>query len=148
VLPRLGEFRCHRDVLPFIRGALAELEFRGLASEIDQADFQLAGGCYNARLARGGDLDRGFAISRHSWGIAVDFNPSTNRFGDPPSLSEEFGQVMRDWGFAWGAGWGVSDPMHFEWRSLPGERNRTACVEYEAGADGGQIDLLRVACRR
>jgi hypothetical protein len=65
-------------------------------------DFQAAGGCYNARLARGGDLDRGFAISRHSWGIAIDFNPSTNRFGQQTSLSEEFGQVLRELGFRLG----------------------------------------------
>ncbi|MEX2655100.1 MAG: M15 family metallopeptidase, partial [Acidimicrobiia bacterium] len=86
VLPRLGQFRCHRLVMPYIEGALAELEASGLADEIDSEDFQLAGGCYNARLARGGDLDRGFALSRHSWGIAIDFNPSTNGFGAETTL--------------------------------------------------------------
>lgn len=116
-LPRLGLFRCHRAIVPALRGALAELEARGLADEIDSADFQAAGGCYNARLARGGDFDRGFALSRHSWGIAIDFNPTSNQFGDPSTLSEGFGQVFRDRGFAWGAGWLVGDPMHFEWHA-------------------------------
>jgi hypothetical protein len=126
--PRLGEFRCHRAVLPAIEGALDELERLGLADEIDPLDFQAAGGCYNARLARGGDLDRGFALSRHSWGVAIDFNPSTNGFGVESSLSEDFGQVFRDWGFAWGAGWRVPDPMHFEWHGEPDDPGRSGCV--------------------
>jgi hypothetical protein len=128
VHPLLGEFRCHRAVLPAIEGALDELERLGLADEIDAADFQAAGGCYNARLARGGDLDRGFALSRHSWGVAIDFNPTTNGFGQEPSLSEDFGQVFRDWGFAWGAGWPAPDPMHFEWHGDPVDAARSDCV--------------------
>lgn len=128
VLPQLGQFRCHRLVLPYVEAALDDIESRGLADEIDQADFQLAGGCYNARLARGGDLDRGFALSRHSWGIAIDFNPSSNGFGEEPALSEAFGEVWRDWGFAWGARWRVSDPMHFEWRAEPSDPARSDCV--------------------
>lgn len=128
VHPLLGQFRCHRAVLPYVEGALAELATTGLIDEIDPDDFQLAGGCYNARLARGGDLDRGFAVSRHSWGIAIDFNPSTNGFGSEPGLSESFGQVWRAWGFAWGAGWRVSDPMHFEWHAEPEGEARASCV--------------------
>lgn len=128
VLPRLGQFQCHRLVMPYVEGALAELEASGLADEIDPEDFQLAGGCYNARLARGGDLDRGFALSRHSWGIAIDFNPSTNGFGAETSLSEPFGNVLRDWGFAWGAGWRIADGMHFEWQSEPVDPGRSECA--------------------
>ncbi len=74
----LGEFRCHRKVVPSIRSAIEDLRRNGLISEIDPADFQLAGGCWNARLIRGGD--KGFALSRHAWGIAIDINPSTNRY--------------------------------------------------------------------
>ena len=128
VHPLLGQFRCHRAVLPYVEGAMAELAATGLIEEIDPQDFQLAGGCYNARLARGGDLDRGFALSRHSWGIAIDFNPSTNGFGSESALSEAFGQIWRAWGFAWGAGWRVSDPMHFEWHAEPEDESRSSCV--------------------
>lgn len=146
VLPRLGEFRCHRQVLPFVLGALGELETMGVAEEIDRDDFQRAGGCYNARLARGGDLDRGFALSRHSWGIAIDFNPSTNQFGEDSTLSEEFGDVLRAWGFAWGAGWRVPDPMHFEWRALPENVSRSDCATRLAvtdpAGDGGWVEPI------
>ncbi|MDX1447687.1 MAG: M15 family metallopeptidase [Acidimicrobiia bacterium] len=127
--PLLGRFACHRSVIPYIEGAVAELETTGLVGEVDVADFQQAGGCYNPRLARGGDLDRGFAISRHSWGIAIDFNPSSNQFGAEPTLSEDFGNVWRAWGFAWGAGWGVGDPMHFEWHAEPTDDRRFTCAQ-------------------
>ncbi|HVR32473.1 MAG TPA: M15 family metallopeptidase [Acidimicrobiia bacterium] len=135
VLPRLGQFRCHRAVMPYVEGALDELEATGLAEEIESEDFQLAGGCYNPRLARGGDLDRGFALSRHSWGIAIDFNPTSNGFGAEPTLSEAFGQVMRDWGFAWGAGWRIPDAMHFEWHGEPADPARADCVVRLSGVE-------------
>lgn len=112
-MPGLGAFKCHRRLVPFIRGALAQVRAEGLFHLIDPVDFQLAGGCYNARLMRGGD--KGFAVSRHAWGAALDLNPSTNQYGDPPLLDERIGQIFRDWGFVWGAGWTVPDAMHFEW---------------------------------
>jgi hypothetical protein len=112
----LGLFECHRLVVPYIRSAVEDLRASGLLAEVDPADFQLAGGCFNARLIRGGD--KGFALSRHSWGIAIDINPSTNRYEGDVSLSEEFGQMFRDWGFSWGAGWLRPDGMHFEWARI------------------------------
>lgn len=115
-VPPLGVFACHRLVVPYIRSALADLSASNLDSLIDPADFQLAGGCFNSRLIRGGD--KGFALSRHAWGIAIDINPSTNRFGESVSLPTEFGQTFRDWGFAWGAGWLRPDGMHFEWSHI------------------------------
>jgi hypothetical protein len=118
-IPELGPFKCNRAVVPYIRAAVDELARRGLDSEIDYRDFQLAGGCFNSRMARGGTTNKGFALSRHAWGIAIDINPSTNKYGDQTTLSKGFGDVFRRWGFAWGAGWGEPDPMHFEWSHLP-----------------------------
>lgn len=112
----IGEFRCHRKVVPYIRSAIADLGRTGLISEIDPADFQLAGGCWNPRLIRGDD--KGFALSRHAWGIAIDMNPSTNRYEGETTLSAAFGETFREWGFAWGAGWLTPDGMHFEWAQL------------------------------
>ena len=122
----LGLFECHRLVVPYIRSAVEDLRSTGLLAEVDPGDFQLAGGCFNARLIRGGD--KGFALSRHSWGIGIDINPSTNRYDGAVSLSEEFGQTFRDWGFSWGAGWLRPDGMHFEWARIgvPEARNCSA----------------------
>ena len=97
----------------------AEVEALGLAEHLDHGDFQLAGGCWNARFNRGGDP--GFSLSRHSWGTAIDFNPSTNRYGDEPTISPEVVEVFRRWGFSWGGTWTVPDGMHFEWVRLPSE---------------------------
>ena len=115
--PIVGETRCHRMVVPYIGAALDEVERSGLASELDRADFQLAGGCYNPRFNRG--ADPGYSLSRHSWGISVDFNPSTNRYGEVPAMSVEIVEIFRRWGFSWGGTWTVPDGMHFEWSRLP-----------------------------
>jgi D-alanyl-D-alanine carboxypeptidase len=115
--PIVGVTRCHRMVVPYIRAALDEVERSGLAGELDRADFQISGGCYNPRLNRG--ADPGYSLSRHSWGIAVDFNPTTNPYGGEPTLAPEVVEIFKRWGFSWGGGWSVPDGMHFEWFSLP-----------------------------
>jgi hypothetical protein len=30
-------------------------------------------------------------------------------------MDERIGEIFRDWGFAWGAGWKYADGGHFEW---------------------------------
>lgn len=134
-IPRLGPFFCHRQLAPYVRSAMQELEATGLAGLIDSEDFQLAGGCWVPRLIRGGD--RGFALSRHAWGAAFDVNPSTNRFGGETTLPVEFGEVFRSWGFAWGAGWLYPDGMHFEWKAIPEQPDRHACRVIERRLVGG-----------
>jgi hypothetical protein len=135
-VPPLGLFECHRLLVPYIRGVIDELAQSGLLDLIDPADFQLAGGCYNARLNRGSDP--GYSLSRHSWGIAFDLNPSTNAFGAAPTMPAGVVEVFRRWGFSWGGTWAVPDGMHFEWRQLPSEYPRT-CADlslaplYEGG---------------
>lgn len=124
--PETGPFRCHRAVVPYLRSAMAELRELGLTDLIDFSDFQTSGGCYVPRLMRGGD--KGFALSRHAWGTAIDFNPSTNRYGGETTLPVEFGEVFRRWGFAWGAGWTVPDGMHFEWKRIPEDADRHQCA--------------------
>lgn len=98
--PIVGETRCHRMVVPYLRAALEEVDRAGLAAELDRADFQVAGGCYNPRFNRG--ADPGYSLSRHAWGIAVDFNPSTNPYGGEPTLPLEIAEIFRRWGFSWG----------------------------------------------
>lgn len=124
-VPRLGLFECHRKMVPYVRAALAQVEREGLYGELDPDDFQAAGGCFNSRLMKGGD--KGFALSRHAWGVAFDLNPSTNRYGEEVTLHPRIGQIFRDWGFAWGAGWTVPDGMHFEWVGPPSEAAVPTC---------------------
>lgn len=116
-LPVLGQFKCHRSMVPYLERAIDEVIEAGLDSIIDRADFQVAGGCYNARLIRGGD--KGGAISRHSWGIAVDINPSSNPYGGVVAMDPRIAEIFHKWGFAWGGGWVYTDGAHFEWTRLP-----------------------------
>jgi hypothetical protein len=116
-LAPLGIFRCHRLVVPYLRGVVSELHRSSLIQLLDPADFQLAGGCYNPRFNRGGDP--GYSLSRHAWGIAIDLNPSSNPYGSVPTLPLAVVEVFRRWGFSWGGSWSTPDGMHFEWRQLP-----------------------------
>ena len=70
------------------------------------------GGCYNYRKKRGNDIK----LSTHSWGIAIDLNPATNRMGTPGDMHPDIVEIFRKAGFKWGGDWprGGKDPMHFQ----------------------------------
>ena len=110
-VPLLGRVRCHRAVLPALRGAMDELGARGLATLVDANGF---GGCYVPRTIAPGE-----SLSRHAWGVAFDLNTGKNPTGligvqDPRLIA-----VMRRWGFTSGASWLVPDPSHFEYLRPP-----------------------------
>jgi hypothetical protein len=112
-VPIVGTITCHRLIFAPLRGALNELQARGLGGLIDGPDSRL-GGCYAPREIRSGGGTTGGSISRHSWGLAVDLNPSSNPFGGTPRMDPRVVEVFRRWGFAWGGTWTLPDGMHFE----------------------------------
>ena len=91
-----------------MRGALTEVVRAGL-----QGGLGRYGGCYAPRLIRGGDS--GGALSRHSFGIAVDVNIRNNSYGGRVSMDPRIVDIFRRWGFAWGGTWIRADGMHFEY---------------------------------
>ncbi len=109
-------------VEPF-KAVLDELITTGLYQEIKTYD-----GCFNVRYQRGSTT----RLSRHSWGLAFDFNAAWNplvKVTTPPGRdelrkkhvqwSEPFLQVWRDNGFICGADWLKSlDGMHTEYPIL------------------------------
>lgn len=105
-LPLLGSARCHRALVPALRGALAELAERGLLTSLDRG----AAGCWNPRVIAGTDQP-----SRHAWGAAVDLLP----FPTDPATATEVVAVMERWGFTWGGRWVSPDPPHFEYVRRP-----------------------------
>lgn len=112
-VPILGRVRCHRQVLPMLRAALAEVARRGLADLLDPGDY---GGCYSPRFI---NRDPTSALSHHAWGIAVDLNVTQNRLGAEPRMDRRIVEILERWGFTWGGRWLVPDGMHFEFLRFP-----------------------------
>lgn len=108
--------RCHAQIVPALRAALAEvaaLDLSTLRESIDVENTNRFGGCFNPRFNRlSGEL--GF-VSRHAWAMALDVNTQTNCQGCVPRLDCQIVQIFRRHGFAWGGNFLVPDGMHFEW---------------------------------
>jgi D-alanyl-D-alanine carboxypeptidase-like protein len=113
-LPLLGETRCHKAFIPVIRGALNDVVQEGLSSLVRKMDF---GGCFAPRML---NSDPHSGLSRHAWGVAIDFNVSGNRLGTKPTMDPRLIEIMERWGLAWGGRWMVPDGMHFEYLKKPG----------------------------
>ncbi|MGZ6545120.1 MAG: M15 family metallopeptidase [Actinomycetota bacterium] len=113
-VPVLGRVSCNRRLLPQLRKAMQDVVAQGLASTIHSYS-----GCYSARFV---ESQPTAGISHHAWGIAIDVNADTNRFGTPPDQDPRLVQLMARWGFTWGGAWIVPDGMHFEYIGRPAKR--------------------------
>jgi hypothetical protein len=112
VVPIVGEVTCHRIMMPRLFRALAEIESRGLADLIRPDDY---GGCYVPRFI---DRDPKNPLSMHAFGLAADFNVSTNLLGSEGDMDPRVVEIFNKWGFTWGGVWDRPDPMHFELSKL------------------------------
>lgn len=112
-VPVLGEFRCHRLVMPLVRGAIEDLVSRGLGRLVNPADF---GGCYYPRFIAS---DEGSGISHHSWGIAIDINVSEGLPGRQPTIDRRIVDAFERQGFIWGGRFLIPDGTHFEFQRFP-----------------------------
>lgn len=105
--------QCHVAVVDDLRAALGEVAAAGLGGAIDVANANSAGGCYVPRFSRvSGQI--GF-LSRHTYGMALDTNTTSNCAGCRPQMSCDVVRIFRKHGFAWGGNFRRPDGMHFEW---------------------------------
>lgn len=110
-LPVLGRVSCNRRLIPQLRGAMEAVVAEGLTSTI-----RSFAGCFSSRFV---ESSPSASISHHAWGVAIDVNTDTNRFGSPPDQDPRLVQLMARWGFTWGGDWIVPDGMHFEYLRPP-----------------------------
>ena len=90
-----------------LEGALNQIIEEGLSHTLSKSEYYSTGGCYAPRrITR---VNAGGALSRHTWGIAIDINTKSKYH---PRVIE----IFKEWGFAWGGTWTSPDPMHFELR--------------------------------
>lgn len=110
-LPIVGYTRCHKSIYFDLFRIFYRLEKNGHADKIDVHDFRIRGGSFVPRHMCW-NSNRG--ISRHSWGVAIDLNVSTNAYGSAGTMHKAIIEMFNDFGFFWGGKWRTSDPMHFE----------------------------------
>ena len=101
--------RCHRLLAPLFIEVFQRIVDTGL-----KASVKTYGGCYQFRAKRNGSKP-----STHSWGIAIDFNVSTNAMGTPGDMDLRLVALIEGIGFVWGGRWSGTgkDPMHFQYCS-------------------------------
>lgn len=111
-IPLLGRTKCHRKFAKVLTDVMNDLDERGLADIIDRRTFF---GCWNPRYIRGTTR-----LSRHSVGMAADFNFSTitgDRRGSP--VHSELLATAYAHGLHSGHVWINRDPGHFEYFGFP-----------------------------
>lgn len=106
-----GNIYCHRLIYNQLKDCFKYIEKYGFLGDI-----LFWGGLFSSRMVRGSKTN----ISRHSYGIALDINPSQNGVGQEPAAEGEKGSVKRlvpifeAHGFCWGGNFNRKDGMHFE----------------------------------
>ncbi len=111
-VPLLGRFTCNRRLFAPLRAAMNDLRRRGLAGLVHSFS-----GCYNSRMVM---RQPTWAISKHTWGAAVDINAPENPWSRTPHQDGRLVRVMEAHGFTWGGDWIVPDGMHFEYEGVKG----------------------------
>jgi hypothetical protein len=104
---RLAAIRCHRLIRPKLAAVFNDLVGQNLLGLIRTYDgcFVPRHICWNPKKA----------LSRHSWGIAVDINARFCPYGSLAKQPAKLVSAFRAHGFEWGGDWKTTkDPMHFE----------------------------------
>lgn len=99
--------RVHRLIAYPFRTIMLALVQRDLARYVQEW-----GGTFAWRLQRGSASK----ISTHSWGLALDLNPTTNPRGRAPTMHPGIVELFEESGWVWGGRWEgeTVDGMHFQ----------------------------------
>lgn len=102
----ITQMTCHRLMTGIFASVFAAIQKNALESKV--VSF---GGCFAFRPQRTGSK-----LSAHSWGIAIDLNPGSNRQGSAGDMDARVVEFFKNAGFEWGGDWKgkTRDPMHFQ----------------------------------
>ena len=100
------QIRCHYLIADQLLGSLVALRDEGLSYLVNTFD-----GCF---VPRHMSWNPKRALSRHTWGIAVDVNARTFPYGSARKQDSRLVAIFRRFGFEAGQDWSTPDPMHFE----------------------------------
>ena len=132
-IPQLGNITCNKKMTAAVENSFKQIAEAGLDTNIDFDDTKRWGGCFNVREIRTASGTSGRNLSRHSWALAIDVNPTTNAYGDVPTLDRCVVDIFRSNGFAWGGTFTVPDGMHFEYTGPPRQTQIPTCVKDSQG---------------
>ncbi len=95
---------CNIDIHEDLTNIFNEIIYQDIVDSIETFD-----GCYVIRPIRGSTR-----WSLHSFGIALDFNASTNQLGTDGNMNEALIDIFESFGWVWGGRFRRKDPMHFQ----------------------------------
>ena len=103
---QIPEIQCHHLLREHFKAVFQKILAEGLRDKIHSF-----GGCFQFRQRR-----NRAELSAHSWGIAIDLNPESNRQGTRGDMDESIVNIFKGAGFIWGGEWAGKrcDPMHFQ----------------------------------
>jgi len=103
----ITSFHCHILLKEKFEAIFDDIYGRGYYGKISSF-----GGCFVFRKKRSGT-----GYSTHSWGIAIDLNPDSNRRGTMGTMDRDIVGLFKEYGFFWGGEWrgAKKDPMHFQY---------------------------------
>ncbi|MGA0830627.1 MAG: M15 family metallopeptidase [Nitriliruptoraceae bacterium] len=107
-LPVIGAVNCHRLILDDLAAAVDDLVAAGYSEWLSPRRYA---GCWYPRRIMTGRA----ALSRHTWGIAIDLNVDMSAPGLGAEPPDELIAIMGRHGFRWGGDFTTPDNHHWEW---------------------------------
>lgn len=116
-IPILGNIRCNILIANEIEKIFDEINNTD-KSLINVSDTLKNGGCFFPRymycnIHKKWDKCKG--LSLHALGLAIDINPSNNKYGTNGSKENyKLFKIFERYRWNWGGNWKIPDPMHYE----------------------------------
>lgn len=115
----INRFSCHELVADNMQAVMGRVASHYSPTQIQAMGLDLFGGCYNFRKMRGGSN-----MSKHSWGIATDWNPEENRLRWGRERASMARPMFTTWWKLWeDAGWtSLGRKFNFDWMHVEAVR--------------------------